>query len=320
MKQKNNTLITILLALSCLVIAVTGTFAAYNRTGYVKRVVSTEASSSQVERFSSNYLELCDIGTESSAFTQKSLYVGSGDVSIGITVCNYPQSDMTKYASNTISYEFKVRLLDSEGKEPATAEDINKLIIKYKNSDGSLGTAVPGPTSAIIGELAGGTSNSDLYTLTCDSEDVAALAKYSISVEATPLTPLGSQKKLAANLKFATSTSQITQWDGGFIEEVNKDANGHTTIPDAFNYEITGSGPATIELKINETLSMTKESLGALKAIKVDDTISFDVGGENQPTYYLLQFYRNSDSFDPTITWDMLKGYVGFKFYPRTSP
>lgn len=320
MKQKNNTLITILLALSCLVIAVTGTFAAYNRTGYVKRVVSTEASSSQVERFSSNYLELCDTDTESSAFKQKSLYVGSGDVSIGITVCNYPQSDMTKYASNTISYSFKVRLLDSEGKETATAEDINKLIIEYKNSDGSPGTVVPIPTSAINGELAGGTSNSDLYTLFCKSEDVAALAKYSISVEATPLAPLGSQKKLAANLKFATSTSHITQWDGGFIEEGNPDTNGSITVPDAFNYEITGSGPAIINLSINGPLSMTKESLDALNAIPKNNTISFNVGGENQPTHYLLQFYRNSDSFDSTITWDTLKGYVHLTFTPRSSP
>ena len=86
--------------------AVCVTYAAYNGTADVKRVVSTQATSSTV--FSSNYMEVYS----STNMVVKSLRTTEEDNFIcTITVCNYDQLDPTSHARGKIDYSFTAELV-----------------------------------------------------------------------------------------------------------------------------------------------------------------------------------------------------------------
>jgi len=82
------------------------TYSAYNGTSIVKRVVSTQATSTKV--FSSNYLE--DYSNTNIAV--KDLRTTTeGNFVMAITVCNYDQMDFNSYAKSNIEYELKAELV-----------------------------------------------------------------------------------------------------------------------------------------------------------------------------------------------------------------
>lgn len=249
----HKTLLLLLLALCCIGVLATGTYAAFSTSGYVKRVVqaNTGTATEQV-RFSSNYLTE---GGSAGGNRLVSVTNSEGGATIGITVCNYPQSDSSLYNSSDITYT-----------------------ITFTVAGGDVGgiTLSGAGTSQT---LKGGQISHNLHTLTVPKDMLDKI----ITVTATPTTPSGLPT-LSANLQIVTAAAQQTGWTGSIT--------GNDV--DALNYQIHGTQQGTLTITWNSSVvSLSKWSAEAL-GVTIDtntSSITFNVGGENQPTSYLLQFY-----------------------------
>lgn len=300
--KRNKKLITlILLVLLCLGLAVTGSVAAYNKTSFVKRVITTKSGSSEL-RFSSNYLSHMRQGD---SYPQKVIRISGAGLSVGVTVCNYPQSDITKFSSEDITFDLTVKLLDS-ALNPVTDSE---LISKIQVNNGPLKENFT--TSKT---LPGGKSSMELFTFTCSAEDAPSLKDCSLRIAAIPTAP-SMDKKLGADLKLTSGEAMETAWTGEFSHDNNNDPRKL----DAFNYVISGSAEGTVTLTVSDKIKISQFSLDEL-GLSGDTTspISFPVGGEGKPTSYRLQFYRTT-AIPTGETWDTVKGYITFGFDTKKS-
>lgn len=299
--KRNKKLITlILLVLLCLGLAVTGSVAAYNKTSFVKRVITTKSGSSEL-RFSSNYLSHMRQGD---SYPQKVIRISGAGLSVGVTVCNYPQSDITKFSSEDITFDLTVKLLDS-ALNPVTDSE---LISKIQVNNGPLKENFT--TSKT---LPGGKSSMELFNFVCT--DASNLKDYSLRIDAIP-TDTGMDK-LGADLKLTSGEAMETAWSGEFSHDNNDDPKKL----DAFNYVISGSAEGTVSLEIKGPIQISQFSLDELGLSGATSPISFPVGGEGKPTSYRLQFYRtgaipNTEAW-PTVEGD--EGYIKFNFTPKSS-
>lgn len=300
MKKSTKLAVGILLAFTCLALAVTGSFAAYTRTRYAKRVVTTKAGTGGLP-FSSNYL---DPITNSGAYNEKVISVGKDtDLSIPLTICNYPRNEIAKYSNTEITYTLEIGLI---GSEPVPDDLKANLII----DNTPLSLWKPETTYT----LPGGSSHLDRYMIICNADSVETLSQYTIHITATSLVAT-----LGADLKISPAGEQSTSWKGEWDEkEAGKD-------PDAFNYQIHGSAKETVTLtwntaqvkiydwfkddlnaELGERGSVTETTNGIWK------TYSFPVGLEGQSNSYRIQFYKigseiNKDTavtFGPTQSSD----------------
>ena len=298
MKQNKKLVILILLVLTCLALAVTGSVAAYNKTSFVKRVITTKSGSSEL-RFSSNYLS--PMGRDSTDYPDKVIRISGAGLSVGVTVCNYPQSDITKFSSESISFDLTVTLLDSSGN---TVKDAT-LLSKINVNDNPLTE-----NFKISKTLTGGKSSMELFNFVCT--DASNLKDYSLRIDAIP-TDTGMDK-LGADLKLTSGEAMETAWDGGFVDDTARSSKEY----DAFNYEIHGSAEGTVTLTVNNSIQIGTFSRDQLTNVNVtpgerETVITFLVGGENKPTSYRLQFYRTT-AIPTDETWATVNGYITFKF------
>lgn len=301
MKQNKKLVILILLMLTCLALAVTGSVAAYNKTSFVKRVITTKSGSNEL-RFSSNYLSR--MGRDSTDYQEKVIRISGAGLSVGVTVCNYPQSDITKFSSESISFDLTVTLLDSSGN---TVKDAT-LLSKIKVNDNPLTE-----NSKISKTLPGGKSSMELFNFVCT--DASNLKDYSLRIEAIP-TDTGMDK-LGADLKLTSGEAMETAWDGGFGDDQKRLSKEY----DAFNYVISGSAEGTVTLTVSDKIKISDFSFEELNATQTGNDISFHVGGEGKPTSYRLQFYRTG-AIPNTEAWSTVEGdggYIKFNFTPKSS-
>ena len=301
MKQNKKLVILILLMLTCLALAVTGSVAAYNKTSFVKRVITTKSGSNEL-RFSSNYLSR--MGRDSTDYQEKVIRISGAGLSVGVTVCNYPQSDITKFSSESISFDLTVTLLDSSGN---TVKDAT-LLSKIKVNDNPLTE-----NSKISKTLPGGKSSMELFNFVCT--DASNLKDYSLRIDAIP-TDTGMDK-LGADLKLTSGEAMKTAWDGEFSHDNNNDPKKL----DAFNYVISGSAEGTVSLEIKGPIQISQFSLDELGLSDATSPILFPVGGEGKPTSYRLQFYRTG-AIPNTEAWSTVEGdggYIKFNFTPKSS-
>lgn len=176
--------------------------AAYSGTADVKRVVSTQASSSTV--FSSNYMESGELAIKSLRTTAE------GDFICNVTVCNYDQLDPASPARAPITYSFKAELCryDTSTESYVVVSEVqtktidnvtsNKNFYVKKVMDDNLEINTDTVHSHSLNEspfyyeytdetLAGGTSNKDSFNICFDSAEVdLAVADLFIRVTATP--------------------------------------------------------------------------------------------------------------------------------------
>lgn len=302
MKRNKKLIALILLVLLCLGLAATGSLAAFTKTNYVKRVITTKSGSSEL-RFSSNYLS--PMGrNDNSNYPKKIIRISDSGLNVGVTVCNYPQSDITKFSSESISFDLTVTLLDSSGN---TVKDA-ALLSKIKVNDKPLTENFTIPET-----LPGGKSSMKLFNFVCT--DASNLKDYSLRIDAIP-TDTGMDK-LGADLKLTSGEAMKTAWDGGFVDDTTRSSKEY----DAFNYEIHGSAEGTVSLEIKGPIQISQFSLDELGLSGATSPISFPVGGEGKPTSYRLQFYRtgaipNTEAW-PTVEGD--EGYIKFNFTPKSS-
>lgn len=291
--KRNKKLITlILLVLLCLGLAVTGSVAAYNKTSFVKRVITTKSGSSEL-RFSSNYLSHMRQGD---SYPQKVIRISGAGLSVGVTVCNYPQSDITKFSNSEIKFKLKVELLGPDGQE-VTDDTLSKITIN-KISLAEFG-------SEKEYSLPGGKSSMELFNFVCT--DASNLKDYSLRIDAIP-TDTGMDK-LGADLKLTSGEAMETAWSGEFSHDNNDDPKKL----DAFNYVISGSAEGTVTLTVSDKIKISDFSFEELNATQTGNDISFHVGGEGKPTSYRLQFYRTT-AIPADETWATVNGYITFKF------
>ena len=233
-------------------------FAAYNGTAIVKRVVSTQASSSS--SFSSNYMEVY-----STNIALKSLRTtNEGDFICPVTVCNYDQLDPTSPAKALINYTFTAELVkynESTGeydlvttvqtKENDTAKTFYVQKIMDNNqtisSDGQHSMNSTGSFSYTYSSesLEGGSTLRDTYNICFDATEVAKdVPDLFIRVSAIP-TSESQQQSGVSNLASVISISQgrivETGWHGSLQET-------STTDYDGYNFIIEGSGAGTIDI------------------------------------------------------------------------
>ncbi len=231
-------------------------FAAYNGTAEVKRVVSTQASSTTV--FSSNYLE-----AYSTAVSVKNLRTTTeGNFPVTITVCNYDQMGFNSYAKGLISYVLKAELVEynsatntyvpvnsvqKEGERAKTfyikktMDDNNAVEGTEQNlNTGSFAYTYSSET------LTGGNPYKDSFEICFDAADVAkAVPSLFIRVTATPTAD--SQQlntgitELSSIISISQGRSVETGWHGALQETADRDYDG-------YNLVIEGSGAGTIDI------------------------------------------------------------------------
>lgn len=302
MKWKHKRWIAVWLILACAALLVTGTYAAYTKVEYVKRVVASKNVTETI-LFSSNYLFLRN--TDTTEYPLRMIPVGTeSNASVTVTVCNYLQNDLSKINEDTITYEFRAKLADLNGNAIKATTSVS-----YIDKDGKEGTITGSDLALKIkingtafdsnityeatGTLAGETAQTDFYTITCSQEDVPILNAISIQIEAIP--DGNSGQKLIGQLRLGSGFQHTTPWKGDFTGL----PSGSTAKHDAFNYVISGTMEQTMRLKWDASKvtlgKWSREQFGEDLTVKEDGTwkyIDITVGAVGTPTSYTLQFYR----------------------------
>lgn len=303
MKGKNKGFMTLWLVLLCCALLITGTYAAYSSVQSFKSVVVAKSENKDI-RFSSNHLSLRLKGEDAPV---KLISVGTqSEMSVAVTVCNYPQSDISKVHEMPITYDLEVEVLDAAGNLlPEDSELREKLWIK------ELGRGVLSRSGET---LPGGNAAQNVYTVCCAVEDIPLLSRVSVKMTAIPQDceecDLGNYI-LTGRLKFTAANSQDTDWTGEFT---CKDSD--TTVLDAFNYEIKGTAEQTVTLRWDTgKVTLSRWSLADLPVQGTADMenglVTLNLGGVGNPTSYVLQFYRVGGI--PTgETLSTVEGYVTF--------
>lgn len=316
MKGKHFSWISVWLIVVCVLLVVSGSYAAYSSVQYIKGVGVAKAEKTDLP-FSSNYLTLCDRQVD--APPERMVSVSTGNpVSVSVTVCNYPQNDRLKFHTNDIQYTLEATLLDANGK---TLPDL----ISYLDGDGNPQTIdkaaliscftldsqpfTEGDTLSLHDSLAGGAANWNVHVLQCtasDGIDAASLMNLvSIQMKVTPNCEdrCLASSQLLGRLKVVAVDRSDQQWYGNFVEDLS-----NLAAVDALNYVLSGTAKETITLEWNPkviTLSQwSKLDLESIITASSDSSITIQVGGEGNPTSYRLQFYwaNGIPSESPTIT------------------
>lgn len=274
--------IFLLLIVAAAALAIAAFAAFYSTTQSVKRVAiaqTTDDDTSNAIRFSSNYLN--PYQQDRTEFSSQLISVGNdGNVTISITVCNYPQNDATLTNERNITYEISLVVLDGDKKE---------------NTSSSI-TIEPTGTQTLTGKQ----RSFQVHRITIPQNAVEQISQGYLRVIARPdtnsLTATGNNI-LAADLRIVPAASQAADWTGNLVEkeqEIDK--------IDAFNYQISGTRQCTLTLLWNkDVVALSDWSIQLLnpnatpddiKKVKEVGSIRFSVGRENQPTSYMLQFYQ----------------------------
>ena len=240
-------------------------FSAYNGTAIVKRVVSTQASSSS--SFSSNYMEVY-----STNIAVKNLRTtNEGNFICPVTVCNYDQLDPTSPARALINYTFTAELVkynESTGEyELVNAvqtkdNDVAKTFYVQKVMDNnqaitsdshhSLNSAGSFSYTYSSESLEGGNTLRDTFNICFDATEVAKdVPDLFIRVSAIPteesIQENGSGvSNLAGVISISQGRTVETGWHGS-LQELS------TTDYDGYNLIIEGSGAGTIDILWDNT-------------------------------------------------------------------
>lgn len=306
-------------------------FGAYTYMKYAKRVVSTV--NDYGIPFSSNLLSqttpsLNDDGTEYYDFTSMLFsFQDSGEVR-KITVCNYPQNDISAVNPENINYSMKVKIkkVNADASfSDITDEEFKKLHLivtfgkinageQYNNIQvGSEGCEIEGHLNGknSIDEDPSGKDNvRDDYILTLKLDDETDynsydFSKFIISVSAEPDDTSKTAVSgiiLARNFMY-TGNKTSRKWTGRFSDDFANGSGKSSREYDGFNYEIKGSGDGEFELKWNKKyvdicpgFTESLDSGQIIQKIYEDEdgtcTLKFKVGGDYNKSSYRLQFYR----------------------------
>lgn len=329
MKGKHFSWISVWLIVVCVLLVVSGSYAAYSSVQYIKGVGVAKAEKTDLP-FSSNYLTLCDRSV--TAPPERMVSVSTGDpVSVSVTVCNYPQNDRLKFHAEAISYTLEATLLDANGKtlpntisyqdKDGNTKTIDKttliscFTLKLNNENNKPFTMDANGNvkcESIQGTLPGGAAHWNVHVLRCtalDGIDAASLMNLvSIQMKVMPTCEDSclASSQLLGRLKVVAVDRSDQQWAGVFAEDLS-----NLAVIDGLNYVLSGTKEETITLQWDPyVITLSQWSIEDLSSIRQDqnatvsNSITIHVGGEGKPTSYRLQFYwaNGIPSERPTIT------------------
>lgn len=297
MNRHSHKLRILLLSLVCIGVLAGGTYAAYTKSAHHKWVVAAQETPSDL-RFSSNYLASCD--WKNLSYVTRLVSAGGDTVTIGVTVCNYPQNDLSRVNDSDITYTLQTRLVKEDGSNAS----VEGLTIRINESN--FGTPLPGT-------LKGGVASQNLYRITLSAADLGKLENVYLQIAAVPEDASAAateNQALAGRLRILPAAAQATPWAGHFAD------TPECTSLDAFNYEIQGSAQGKVTLSWDSTKVALSPWSRALLTADGGNPITFSVGGADQPTSYRLQFYRTCP-IPEDETWSSVNAsYVTATFVP----
>lgn len=266
MNQKKRLHLLIGLLLVCLVLLATGTYAAYTNTASLKRVVTTGIDS-DAPPFSSNYLVDCS----GNYYRYRISASEKEETKLYLTLFNYPRNNSTRPSSKDITYTLSFQMISDDGKSSVPDE-------------------LPTISPSVEGEhtLSRGGVSFHTYTLTFTPNLVKKMEGCCLRVTATTTSGIPTSCTLGADFCLVPASGRSTNWSGKWIE--NESA---LSSLDALNFEISGTSEGTVTVDWGASsgaINLSKWCLADASSY-TETTATFEVGGENQPTSILLQFY-----------------------------
>lgn len=303
-------------------------YAAYNGTADVKRVISTQASSSTV--FSSNYM---DIFSATNPVIKNLRTINEGNFICTITVCNYDQLDPTNPARGKIDYSFTAELVRYDSatdnyvpvSEVQMNADTPETFYVQKTMDDNMpdDTDIQHSINSVGAfsytysseSLVGGIPSKDTFDICFDAAEVIKeMPDLYIRVTATPTdgsVQLNSGiSTLSSIISISQGRSVETGWHGSLQEESNKDY-------DAYNLIIEGSGSGTIDICWDDTKFAMNPAFITLYGRSGENILTDELEGDQTgwkkrtltvnsmvDNRYVVQFYKR----------DANVSYVGSNF------
>ena len=276
-----------------LLLCISGTLMAYTNFNSVRRLVSVNSDSNVL--FYSNLLYAEPESTDESDYRTKKLTLTENKFTLNIY--NHFPGDTATFNDQDITYTLKCTLLsDSNNGAGFSVDDT-----AFSESDGTFGVELPNQT------LAGNKTSMKSYSIAIPDLETDIIR---IRIEAIPegaSYAATKHYKLAAVVLHGELAAE-DQWTGRLIDQ--KEGRSPADY-DGFNYEISGTGIGTVTLTWDESrLKLDPWFQDAVNGTLSDsgNSLTFSVGGADQPSAYQLQFYwasqnRVSDWKDmPTIT------------------
>lgn len=296
-REKTNLLIIINCSLAVIFLLLAGSLAAYTSLSNAKRTISTVGSK---QLFSSNilleYEKEDDIQGDSMSFSK------DGDSIFKVSVCNYSQDNLEKYASEDINYTIKVSLMDQNGKE---VTDQN-VLSRYKWDNTSFSSLENNITYC----LTKGQKSQYIYSITVPAEYMKG---YKIKIIAE--SQKNGYRSLGRIISFSEDVSS-SEWK---IDYLNDELAQNTYDLGCINTRFTGSEYAILTLTWDTAhvqidpwfLEDIKKSTTDIKSS--DGSLTFTAGGGSGFNQYDITFYRTTPVHGDDSTpedWNAVKSYI----------
>lgn len=283
-----------------LLLCISGTLMAYTNFNSVRRLVSVNSDSNVL--FYSNLLYAEPKSTDESDYRTKKLTLTENQFTLNIY--NHFPGDTATVNDQDITYTLKCTLLSASDNGAGFSVDGTKF---SPLADGSFGTVLSGQT------LTGNTASMKSYSIVIpDSEtDIVRIRIEAIPNDASYAAT--KQHKLAAVILHGELVAE-DQWTGRIIDQ----QKGRKPADyDGFNYEISGTGAGKVTLTWDASALQLdpwfQSAVTNPPSEVIENPFTFEVGGENQPTAYQLQFYWVSRP-DDEMSWEELSSKITVSF------
>ena len=300
-REKTNLLIIINCSLAVIFLLLAGSLAAYTSLSNAKRTISTVGSK---QLFSSNilleYEKEDDIQSKFMSFSK------DADSTFKVSVCNYSQDNLEKYASEDINYTIKVSLMDQNGKE---VTDQN-VLSQYKWDN----TPFSELKNDITDCLLKGQKLQHIYSITVPAEYMKG---YKIKIIAEP--QKNGYHSLGRIISFSEDVSS-SEWK---IDYLNDEQEQNAYDLGCINTRLTGSEYAKLTLTWNPTHVQIDpwflEDIQKVTGVYIshtDNSLTFKAGGDSGFNQYDITFYRTNPVHGDDSTpenWDAIKSYIILK-------
>ena len=292
-REKTNLLIIINCSLAVIFLLLAGSLAAYTSLSNAKRTISTVGSK---QLFSSNilleYEKEDDIQGDSMSFSK------DGDSIFKVSVCNYSQDNLEKYASEDINYTIKVSLMDQNGKG---VTDQN-VLSRYKWDN----TPFSDLKNDITDCLSKGQKSQRIYSITVPAKYMKG---YKIKIIAEP--QKNGYRSLGRIISFSEDVSS-SEWK---IDYLNDEQEQKAYDLGCINTRLTGSEYAELTLTWDIAhVQIDPWFLEDIKKSTVDikstaKSLTFKAGGDSGFNQYDNTFYRTTPVHGDE-KWNDIKSYI----------
>ena len=296
-REKTNLLIIINCSLAVIFLLLAVSLAAYTSLSNAKRTISTVGSK---QLFSSNilleYEKEDDIQSKFMSFSKDT------DSTFKVSVCNYSQDNLEKYASEDINYTIKVSLMDQNGKGVTDQNGLSR----YKWNDTSFSNLENNITYC----LTKGQKSQHIYSITVPAEYMKG---YKIKIIAKP------QKDGYCSLGRIISFSEDVSSSKWKIDYLNDEQEQKAYDLGCINTRLTGSEYAILTLTWDtahvqiDPWFMEDIKKSTVYITSSGNSLTFKAGGDTGFNQYDITFYRTNPVHGDDSTpedWNAIKSYI----------